>query len=287
MAKKKKAPDRGNGQGPEQKEQQPEDIAAPSDSPAAGPLFHPACDLFPLIEGEEFDELIADIKANGLLQPITRYQGPDAHWVGSIIEGKNRYRACVAAGVEPIYVDKVITDPVAFVISANIRRRHLTSEQKRDLIAKLLQLDPAKSDRQIADTIGVSHHTVGAVRSEKEADGQIAQQAEIQTKDGKTRRRGKGSDKGSGKSGKGDKSGKGSGKSKKTAAQKKKRQQQDDVGPSSADELKRLRAREAELQTEVHRLTLQNLALEKDVKGLEAEVARLKELAAASKATAH
>jgi hypothetical protein len=41
-------------------------------------------------------------------------------------------------------------DPYAFVISANIRRRHLTAEQKRDLIAKVLKAQPRKSNRQIA-----------------------------------------------------------------------------------------------------------------------------------------
>jgi hypothetical protein len=48
-------------------------------------------------------------------------------------------------------------DPYAFVISANIRRRHLTAEQKRDLIAKVLKAQPRKSNRQIAKATGTSH----------------------------------------------------------------------------------------------------------------------------------
>jgi hypothetical protein len=59
--------------------------------------FHPLANVFPLIEGAEFDELVADIKANGLNQCIELYEG-------KILDGRNRYRACLAAGVEPLAV---------------------------------------------------------------------------------------------------------------------------------------------------------------------------------------
>jgi len=64
-------------------------------------------------------------------------------------------------------------DTYAFVVSANIHRRHLTAEQKRELIAKLLKSTPEQSDRQIAETVKVDHKTVGAVRAEQEGRGEI------------------------------------------------------------------------------------------------------------------
>jgi ParB-like chromosome segregation protein Spo0J len=129
--------------------------------------FHPLADIFPLMEGEEFDALVADIKANGLIEPIVMLDG-------MILDGRNRYRACVAADVEPTFRPFNGDDPAAYVISANIHRRHLTPEQKRDLIAKLLRTDPGKSDRQIAETVRASPTFVGKVRAEGEATGDVS-----------------------------------------------------------------------------------------------------------------
>ena len=104
--------------------------------------FHPAADVFPLMAGAEFDALVDDIRQHGLRQSIVLYEG-------KILDGRNRYLACRKAGVEPIIFQhregcSGIGDPVAWVISVNLRRRHLTPEQRRDIIAKLLKADPAK-----------------------------------------------------------------------------------------------------------------------------------------------
>jgi len=65
-------------------------------------------------------------------------------------------------------------DPYAYVISANIHRPHLTTEQRRDLIAELIKADPSKSNRQIATTAKASPTTVGTVRAKMEAAGDVS-----------------------------------------------------------------------------------------------------------------
>lgn len=87
--------------------------------------FHPLADLFPLIE-EGFLELSEDIKVNGLADPIVLHEG-------KILDGRNRYRAIHAAGLKPLdhhFIQFTGPDPVSFVISKNIHRRHLTAGQK-------------------------------------------------------------------------------------------------------------------------------------------------------------
>jgi ParB-like chromosome segregation protein Spo0J len=138
--------------------------------------FHPLADMFPLMEGEEFDALVADIKTHKLREKIILYDG-------MILDGRNRYRALVALGADlktirecceaPCCIDNHHGGPTAYVISANIHRRHLNAEQKREIIAKLIKADPSKSDRQIAKQAKVDHKTVGAARVELEGRGEI------------------------------------------------------------------------------------------------------------------
>jgi len=64
----------------------------------------------------------------------------------------------------------------AYVISANVHRRHLTGDQRREFIAKLVRAQPEKSDRQIAKAAKVDHKkTVGTARAELQATGEIPQ----------------------------------------------------------------------------------------------------------------
>jgi hypothetical protein len=70
---------------------------------------------------------------------------------------------------------QVITgvDPVSYVLSANVHRRHLSTSGKRELAGNLLLMFPNKSDRQIAELVGISKNTAKSVRDELAGRGQI------------------------------------------------------------------------------------------------------------------
>jgi N6-adenosine-specific RNA methylase IME4 len=95
--------------------------------------FHPLASLFSLLDGEDFAELVADIRQHGLHEPIVLYGG-------RILDGRNRYRACEAAGIEPTFTAYTGDDPVSYVISLNLRRRHLNESQRAMVAAKLATL---------------------------------------------------------------------------------------------------------------------------------------------------
>jgi hypothetical protein len=95
--------------------------------------FHPVADLFPLIEGEEFDDLVADVRARGVREPVWLYQD-------KVLDGRNRYLAAQAAGVECPTRAYDGDDPVGFVISLNLKRRHLDASQRAMIAAKLATL---------------------------------------------------------------------------------------------------------------------------------------------------
>jgi hypothetical protein len=75
-------------------------------------------------------------------------------------------------------------------MSGNIRRRHLNTAQKRELIIKIIAAAPEKSDCQIAKSIGVDHKTIGTARAKGEQLGSIPQLKKTIGADGKARPRG-------------------------------------------------------------------------------------------------
>src|ERR1700733_12842473 len=98
---------------------------------ACGRGFHPLANIFPLLDGEEFEQLVTSIRASkGPREAIVIHEG-------MVLDGRNRARACEAAGITPSFIPFKGGDPVAFVIDKNLRRRHLSESQRAMAAAKL------------------------------------------------------------------------------------------------------------------------------------------------------
>jgi ParB-like chromosome segregation protein Spo0J len=96
---------------------------------------HPQADMFPLIEGKEREELLQSIRANGITQKIAIDKK------GLVVDGRNRMSCFIelrAMGEEvrspniELIADKDVT---AYIMAANIHRRHLTKQQRAAIIA--------------------------------------------------------------------------------------------------------------------------------------------------------
>jgi ParB-like chromosome segregation protein Spo0J len=97
--------------------------------------FHPLADVFPLIEGGEFAELVSSILARGQLEKIITYEG-------RILDGRNRYLACKQAGVTPVFegFEGTFEEARDHVVDSNLRRRHLDVSQRAMIAARLATL---------------------------------------------------------------------------------------------------------------------------------------------------
>jgi ParB-like chromosome segregation protein Spo0J len=129
---------------------------------------HPLAKLFPEITGQDFIDLVADIKANGLLQPIITLDD-------QILDGVNRSNACLQAKVKPRYEKFTGKDPKAFVISQNLSRRHLTAGQRAMIATEIAQSKNSDSTpTEAAKTMSVSRGTYHVAARVKKASPKLA-----------------------------------------------------------------------------------------------------------------
>lgn len=106
--------------------------------------FHPIADIWPLMQGQELDALVEDIRQYGVREPVWIYKG-------LILDGRNRYLASKIAGVDCPIREYQGTDPDAFAWSLNAERRHL-SESQRSMAAV----------RRATLKVGDNQHTRGS-----------------------------------------------------------------------------------------------------------------------------
>lgn len=148
--------------------------------------FHEYAGIFPLLEGREFTELCNDIKANGQREPIWVYEG-------KILDGRNRFRACTAVGVTPRTAPYAGDDPLAFVLSLNLHRRHLSESQRGMVAAAIANLNNGQradhaeaaqicapvTQEKAAEMLNVSRRTVqAAVKVRDEAAPELVHAVE-------------------------------------------------------------------------------------------------------------
>lgn len=125
--------------------------------------FHEYSYLLPDMSESEYAAFRRDVAARGLEEEIVLYEG-------KILDGRHRFRACKETGVKPRFREFDGPDPVAFVLSANLHRRHLDESQRAMIAARLatmkqgartdLAQNCAKSQTEAAKALNVSRRSV-------------------------------------------------------------------------------------------------------------------------------
>ena len=110
--------------------------------------FHPWAELFPLLEGAPFDELVEDIRKHGVREPIITYQG-------KLLDGRNRYRACEVLGLDTPMREYMGDAPLLYVLSLNLHRRHLDESQRAMIAAKIANLSEGRPSNDTKDAVSI------------------------------------------------------------------------------------------------------------------------------------
>jgi hypothetical protein len=130
---------------------------------------HPLSAAFPNMPEDDFGALVADIKANGLQQHGWTYEG-------QILDGWHRYQACEEAGVKFRYEEYRGSDPVAFVKSRNLERRHLTASQKAAAVVACHAWKPLGANQR-GSAPGAEAHSAKALAKEAGVGTRTIEQA--------------------------------------------------------------------------------------------------------------
>jgi N6-adenosine-specific RNA methylase IME4 len=139
--------------------------------------FHPLANIFPMMTDEEVNDLGDDMLERGQREPIWKYED-------KILDGRNRYNACLLKGIEPRFTEYRGSDPLGFVISLNLKRRHLSESQRAMVAAKLATMKQgartdlasidAMSDKQAARLLHVGEASVERAKTvQREAVAEI------------------------------------------------------------------------------------------------------------------
>lgn len=131
---------------------------------------HPLAELFPMLEPGDITRLADDICTFGQRHPIVLLDG-------QVLDGRNRQAACAFGDIEPVYVEYDGDDPLNFVLSLNLHRRHLTESQRAMVAAAIVDWENGLNQttgrahvpaREAGRKLSISERAVKAARRIRE-----------------------------------------------------------------------------------------------------------------------
>jgi hypothetical protein len=110
---------------------QPETPVAAKEERIGKYRVHPVAAMFPLLEGQDYEDFRLSIEVKGQLKPIVV--------LGDILlDGRNRLRACLDLGIEPRVTEYTgELDPVDYIEISNIDRRHLGEDARTAICTQI------------------------------------------------------------------------------------------------------------------------------------------------------
>ena len=121
---------------------------------------HPLSAAFPAMSDDDFSALKDDIENHGQREPVIVHDG-------MVLDGWHRYRACVELNIKPTqFTFAEGDDPVSFVKSQNLHRRHLTGSQRAAAVVACSAWRPADTGRPRAEPRSALGKTTAQSRGE-------------------------------------------------------------------------------------------------------------------------
>ena len=161
---------------------------------------HPLSALWGDMPEEQFADLVESVRTFGV-GPIVRTLGRE------VLDGWHRYKAALAAGIEPLVAEWHGNDPVAYVIRENAMRRHLTAGQRAACIVACREWaeggvdterlrggdpgsPPVSTVSDMAEEAGVSERTIQRAKVAQDAGlGEAVRSGELSPKAAATQAR--------------------------------------------------------------------------------------------------
>ena len=125
--------------------------------------FHEYANIYRMLPETELAKLAQNIREKGQLLPITSYEG-------QILDGRNRYKACEIAGVDPRIEDYTGDDPLGLVASLNDHRRHDSENERAMVGARMANLKRGDAGRGGLDRTMVQSNNEPAITLKRAAE---------------------------------------------------------------------------------------------------------------------